>query len=69
MARDLALDESVNCDEVDRTASNKELLNRREYLLAGASAVAFAMGTGTNLVEAASESGSKYMTGFSEYAQ
>jgi len=49
---------------------DKGLLNRREYVKAGAAATALVMGTGTGLTAAASEDDTaSFATGFSEYVQ
>lgn len=73
MARNLAggSDVEQQADSTDRDTENKDkaLLNRRGYLLLGASSVATVLGAGSSLipVSSAQETSNSFQTDFSEY--
>lgn len=72
MARKLAHEDGTGrnreSDSKPTTDGRKALLNRRKYLALGASAVAVALGTGTDLTGTASAQSDTFQTDFSEYA-
>lgn len=72
MARDLAHEErseQKHSPDEKKSDGGKRYLNRREYMILGATAAATAVGAGTDLAGAASDGdGTTYKTDFGEYA-